>query len=305
MAMTPPFPPLAELHRHLDGSMRQETLHDLAREQGREIPGELGFWPGVGLQAALAQFEITLSVLQQPAAVERVASEMCEDAEREGITTLEIRFAPQLHREASIASIVDAAVAGAAGRAGIILCGLYGEPPDLLFELVEVASSRPGVVGLDLAGGPGPAHEWSMADYEPAFSRARSLGIGRTVHAGEDHRPPSEIRMAIEVLHAQRIGHGISLLEDPSVVGLVLERGVTIEACPTSNHQTGSIASVAEHPIRQWMERGIPVSVCTDNTLLSRVDLPGELRRVMDEAGVDRAGIETCIAAGQAAAFRR
>ena len=121
MVMDPPLPPLAELHRHLDGSMRRDTLLDLAREEGREIPENLGFWPGIGLESALAQFEVTLSVLQEPAAVERVASEMCEDAEQEGITTLEIRFAPQLHRGASIASIVDAAVTGAAGRAGIVL----------------------------------------------------------------------------------------------------------------------------------------------------------------------------------------
>ena len=304
MAVEPRFPPLAELHRHLDGSLRRQTLLDLAAEQGVDIPNRVGFWSGMGLDQALAQFEITLSVLQSPAAVERVADEMCQDAAAEGITALEIRFAPQLHQDASIATIVDAALAGVAGRAGIILCGLYGEAPELMAELVDVAAERSGVVGIDLAGGPTPAQKWSLVDYAPAFARARELGIGRTVHAGEG-RPADEIRAAIELLDAQRIGHGTTLLDDPALVDLVRQRGITIEACPTSNLQTGAIASVAEHPIAQWLELGINVSVCTDNTLLSDVDLPGEYRLVMNEAGLDRAGVETCIAAGHAAIFRR
>ena len=301
---TEPLPPLAELHRHLDGSLRRSTLEDLARQQNREIPDSLGFWPGMGLDQALAQFEVTLSVLQGPAAVQRVAAEMCEDAEAEGISTLEIRFAPQLHRAASIAAIVDAALAGVDGRAGLILCGLYGEPPSVLQDLVAAAADRPGVVGIDLAGGPTPAQDWSMADYAPAFARAKELGISRTVHAGEG-RPADEIRQAIELLGAQRIGHGTTLLQDPELVDVVRERGITIEACPTSNLQTGAISAISDHPIQRWLELGINVCVCTDNTLLSNVDLPGEYRRVMAEAGVDRAGVEACIAAGHAAAFRR
>lgn len=296
--------PLAELHRHLDGSLRRSTLEDLARQHNREIPDPLGFWPGMGLDQALAQFAVTLSVLQNPAAVERVAAEMCEDAETEGIATLEIRFAPQLHRGASTAAIVDAALAGANGRAGLILCGLYGEPPSVLQDLVAVAADRPGVVGIDLAGGPTPAQEFAMDDYAPAFARAKELGIGRTVHAGEG-RPADEIRRAIELLGAQRIGHGTTLLDDPELVDLVRERGITIEACPTSNLQTGAISAISDHPIQRWLELGVSVCVCTDNTLLSNVDLPGEYRRVIAEAGVDRAGAEACIAAGHAGAFRR
>lgn len=298
------LPPLADLHRHLDGSLRRRTLVELAAAQGRRIPENFGFYPGMGLGPALALFEVTLSVLQAPEAVRRVAAEMCEDAAAEGISRLEIRFAPQLHRGAGIEAIIDAALEGVDGRATLILCGLYHEPPEVLGALVDAAVPRPGVVGIDLAGGPSPDGKWTFSDYAHVFARARDLGLGRTVHAGEG-RPPAEIRTAIEELHAQRIGHGTTLLKDPSVVELVLERGVTIEACPTSNVHTGAIADVSEHPIKRWLELGIRVCVCTDNTLMSNVDLPGEYGRVARLCGVDDAGIAACVAHGHDAAFRR
>src|SRR5262249_48352866 len=152
--------------------------------------------------------------------------EMCEDAANERVTTLEIRFAPQLHRGATIEAIVDAALEGAAGRARFILCALYGEPPELVRKLVDVAAARRDVVAIDLAGGPAGGHSWSMRDYAREFRRAADLGVGRTVHAGEG-RPPEEIRIAIEELLAQRIGHGTTLLDDPRVVEIVHRREVT------------------------------------------------------------------------------
>jgi adenosine deaminase len=227
---------------------------------------------------------------------------MVEDATAEGITTLEIRFAPQLHGP-DVAQTVDAALDGLAGRAGLILCGLYGEPPALLELLVEVGRARPGVVGLDLAGGPAPVHTWCLGDYGPAFTAAMRAGLGRTVHAGEG-RPAAEIADAITVLHAQRIGHGCSLLADPAVLDLVLARGVTIEACPTSNVHTGIYARVADHPLARWLDLGVRATVCTDNTLLSDVDLPTELGRVA-AAGLDGERLERAVAHGHAAAFRR
>lgn len=287
--------PLADLHRHLDGSLRAATLAELLGQ----VPADVAFTPGMGLAAALARFELTLSVLQPPAAVRRVAAEMCEDAVREGVTTLEIRFAPQLHRGAPIEAIVDAALEGAAGRAGIILCGLYGEPPALVERLVEVAASRSGVVGIDLAGGPTPGQP-QLGDYAGAFRRAAELGIGRTVHAGEG-RPPAEIRAAIELLHAQRIGHGTTLLDDPRVVDLVLSRGVTIEACITSNLHTGAIAAIEDHPLARWLALGVRACICTDNTLLSSTDSPREHRLLP----LGDALLSHAISDGHAAAFRR
>jgi adenosine deaminase len=294
---------LADLHRHLDGSMRRATLADLL---GRAPPADLQFEPAMGLGAALSRFAITLSALQRPEAVRRVAAEMCEDAAADGVGVLEIRFAPQLHLEAgaTVEQVVDAAVEGAAGRAGIILCGLYGEAPDVLERLVAVGRARAGVVGIDLAGGPASGDRWRLEDYAAPFRRAADAGLGRTVHAGEG-RPPAEIRTAIVELLAQRIGHGTTLLDDPAVVELVVARGVTIEACPTSNVHTGVIAAVAEHPLPRWLDAGVRATVCTDNTLLSDVTLSEELRRVAAIPGMDAARLEQLGAHGRAAAFFR
>ncbi len=297
---------LPDLHRHLDGSLRPETLRALADEYGVVLPDmDLRFETGMTLADALARFEVTLSVLQHPDAVRRVANEMCEDAMAEGVTTLEIRFAPQLHEGGDIEAIVDAAVEGIAGRAGLILCGLYGEPPSVLDALVDAAAPRHDVVGIDLAGGPTPGHDWGLEHYAGAFGRARDLGLGRTVHAGEGGRPAREIGRAIELLHAQRIGHAISLLDDPDVVQLAIDAGVTLEACPTSNVQTSAIARLEDHPLPKWLARGLKATVCTDNVMLSDVDSPEEHRRALRIPGMTEQSLARCIEYGHAAAFVR
>jgi adenosine deaminase len=298
------LPPLADLHRHLDGSLRESTLRELAAGHGVDVPPQFRFFPGMGLAAALRCFDLSLAVLQAPAAVRRVAGEICVDAAREGVTTLEIRFAPQLHRGGSLAEIVEAAAEGVAGRAGLILCGLYGEDPSVLESAVGVARSCPAVVGIDIAGGPDSAHEHRLRDYARPFSLARDLGLGRTVHAGEG-RPPAEIREAVEVLHAQRIGHGTTLVDDPAVLDLVRDRGVTIEACLTSNVQTGVVPDLAAHPLPRLLRAGAQVTICTDNTLFSDVDAPGEYRRAAALPGLDGNALDTLAAAGHAAAFPR
>ena len=122
------------------------------------------------------------------------------------------------------------------------------------------------------------------------------------MHAGEG-RPPAEIREAIELLHAQRIGHGTTLLQDRDVLDLVLERGVVIEACLTSNVHTGVIASQAEHPLPQWLGRGVRDCLCTDNTLLSATDAPAEERHAARLVGAS--GVEALHRTGLAAAFHR
>jgi adenosine deaminase len=296
--------PLADLHRHLDGSLRPATLEELAARAGKQVPENLHFVAGMGLEAALSKFAFTLSLLQQPAAVRRIAGEMCEDAKREGVTTLELRFAPQLHKGGPVEAVVDAALEGIAGRAGLILCGIYGEPPEVIASLVAAAAPRRGVVGIDLAGGPLPSHRATVMDYVPHFRKAAELGLGRTVHAGEG-RPPGEIRLAIEQLGANRIGHGTTLLEDPAVLELVLARGVTVEACPTSNVQTGVIPNVEAHPLPKWLEAGVRACVNTDNTFFSAVDAPEEHRRVGAIPGMTPELLDAAVSHGHAGAFRR
>lgn len=294
----------SDLHRHLDGSLRPSTVTELAARAGLEVPADLPFTPGMGLHAALSRFAFTLSLLKTADAVRRVASEMCEDAEANGVTTLEIRFAPHLHVDASLEEVVDGALEGIDGRAGLILCGLYGEDPAILDAYVSIAEARPGVVGIDLAGGPTLAHEIRLEDYAAPFRRAEKLGVGRTVHAGEG-RPPDEIRVAIEQLHAQRIGHGTTLLDDPSVVELVVRRQVVIEVCATSNWHTGILASPTDHPVVAWLSRGVKAAVCTDNTLLSQVDAPTEWSRIASIEGMTPSHLETLRRTGHEARFQR
>lgn len=299
-----PDTPLADLHVHLDGSLRASTLAELAREAGTPPPEDLLFSPGMSLEAALSRFAFTLSLLQEPEAVQRVAAEICEDFAARAVTTLEIRFAPQLHGGDDPAIFVDAALRGIDGRAGLILCLLYGESPEMAELLVDIAGARQGVVGIDLAGGPAPVHEFFMADYAAAFRRAGDLGLGRTIHAGEG-RPPAEIRTAVELLGAERIGHGTTLLDDPAVADLLRQRGVTVEACVSSNWHVGAIGRIEEHPLPRWLARGIRACVCTDNTLLSDVDSPEEHRRVGAIPGMTGELLERAIEWGHRGAFHR
>jgi len=293
---------LADLHRHLDGSLREATLRELAAGAGVEVPRDLRFRPNIGLDEGLAYFRITVAALQRADALRRVASEICEDAAHAQVTTLEVRFAPQLH--GAIEPAIDAVLDGLAGRAGLILCALYGEPPAQVEAMVRAGARRKGVVGLDLAGGPGPAHAWRLGDYATPFRLAAELGLGRTVHAGEG-RPPSEIRTAIVELGAQRIGHGTTLFDDPELAELVCERGVVIEACLTSNLHTGAIRAIADHPLPGWLAAGVRACLCTDNTLFS--DTTSEAEHALARAlpGMTGELMQRAIETGHAAAFAR
>jgi adenosine deaminase len=268
------------------------------------LPMAPQFWVGMGLTQALDCFSKSLAVLQTPDVVARVASEICVDAAADGVSSLEIRFAPQLHGGAPDGDIVDAALQGIGGRAGLILCGLYGESPEVLAQHVALASSRLGVVGIDLAGGPSPGHAWSMSDYSAPFLAAKRIGLGRTVHAAEG-RAPSEIRTAILELAAQRIGHGTTLLADPSVVALVRERRVTMEACLTSNVHTGVIADVAEHPLSQWIDRGVRCCINTDNTWFSGVRASEEHHAALAIRGMTAERVDQVVSWGHEAVFSR
>ena len=298
--------PLTELHRHLDGSLRATTVKALAAEMGIHVPDDIYFYPGMGLDEALSKFSFTLALLQTAPSLARVASEICSDAREEGVEHLEIRFAPQLHCQSglSIADAVDAVLDGFDFAGGVILCGLYGDAPDLLDLLVDVAATRPRVIGLDLAGGPTASHRWGLEDYCDAFERARQCGLGRTIHAGEG-RPAAEIRFAIEHLNAQRIGHGLSLADDAELVDLAIASHVTIEACPTSNWHTGIIESHSAHPIKHWLELGVAVAICTDNTLFSNVDLPTELWRTSQSTGLSDEEVAVIHQAAHQARFLR
>jgi adenosine deaminase len=310
--------PKAELHVHLDGSLRPQTLLELAREaevglpahSAAELRRQMRVDGARNLDEYLERFAHTVAVLQRPEAIERVAFEMVEDAARDGIRYLEVRYCPALSRPGGLS--LDQVIAaeatglrrGAAAfgvRTGMINCILRHFVPELSVEIAEasVRCRSLGVVGFDLAGG--EAHH-AAAPHREAFGIAAAGGLGITVHAGEAAGPES-IAEAIHLCGAQRIGHATRLVEDPELLALVRDRRIPLEINVTSNVQTGVVASPERHPLRAFLDRGVVVTLCSDNWLMSDVTLSGEYALAERALGLTAAEFHRVAHAGFAAAF--
>jgi adenosine deaminase len=309
--------PKAELHLHLDGSLRPQTLLELARDSEASLPAhsaaelrrKMRVDGARDLDEYLERFALTVAVLQRPDAIERVAFEMVEDAARDGVRYLEVRYCPALSRPGglSLDQVIAAAAAGlrrgaaAFGvRTGIINCTLRHFVPELSVEIAEAAvRCRPlGVVGFDLAGG--EAH-YPVAPHREAFEVAAG-GLGITVHAGEAAGPES-IAEAIHICGAQRIGHGTRLVEDPELLSLVRDRQLPLEINITSNVQTRVVARPEAHPLRTFLDQGVVVTLCSDNWLMSDVTLSSEYALAERALGLTVEELHRVARAGFAAAF--
>jgi adenosine deaminase len=283
--------PKAELHCHLDGSIRPATMLELAREYGVTLPaldaeslGEYMIVRGARtLEDYLARFEITLSVLQTEEALERVAYELAEDAAREGVRYIEIRYAPilNLQQGLTLEEAVEAPLRGLARAersndvvARLIICGLRNLAPAVSLELaaLAVAHKERGVVGFDLAGGEAGNPASAHAD---AFRYAHDHDLACTCHAGEGDGAAS-VREAVHACGAQRVGHGTRMIDDDSLTEYVNDRRIAVEICLTSNVQTHAAESYEAHPMRAYFDRGLNVVLNTDNRLMSGVTLVDE-----------------------------
>jgi adenosine deaminase len=283
--------PKAELHCHLDGSVRPETLLELGREYGVAMPRDdaealrdfMIVRDAHNLEEYLQRFVTTLSVLQTAEALERVAYELAEDAAHEGVRYLETRYAPVLNTRNGLAleQIVDAAVRGLeraerdhgiVGR--VIVTALRNATPGSSLELARlaVAYRHNGVVGFDLAG---PEHGNSAAAHAEAFHYARAHDLACTCHAGEGDGAGS-VREAVHECCVARIGHATRLFEDPSLADYVNDRRIALEICLTSNVQTHAAPSYVAHPLRSYFDRGMNVVLSTDNRLMSGTTLSDE-----------------------------
>ncbi|MFL5528278.1 MAG: adenosine deaminase [Gemmatimonadaceae bacterium] len=283
--------PKAELHCHLDGSVRPDTLLDLAREHRvqmpKQTPEELAAFMRVddaqSLEDYLRRFDVTISVLQSEEALERVAYELAEDAAEDGVRYIEVRNAPILNvvQGLTLVQAIEAPLRGlrrAENDFGIIarfiLCGLRQFPPADSLEMAKLAVEfkNEGVVAFDLAGGEkgNPA-----ADHAEAFQYAREHNLAVTVHAGEGDGAES-VRQAVHICGADRIGHGTRLIEDPELTQYVNDRRIALEVCLTSNVQTRVADSYASHPLREYFDRGLNVTLNTDNRLMSATTLTDE-----------------------------
>jgi adenosine deaminase len=292
--------PKAELHCHLDGSVRPQTLIELGEELGVPMPrataDELRAFMRVDdarhLEDYLERFEITLSVMQTEPAIERIAYELAADAAAEGVRYLETRFAPVLNTRAGLdlGAVVDAATRGLerAQRehdvvARVIVCAIRNQPVDLAMEQARLALAYRGrgVVGFDLAGGEAgnPARRFAAA-----FQLVRDNDMACTCHAGEGFGPES-VRDAVHVCGCDRVGHGTRIIEDPSLFDYINDRRICVECCLTSNVQTRAAATYAAHPFRAYFDRGLNVVLNTDNRLMSGTSLVDEYAHAASHLG--------------------
>jgi len=295
-----PDVPVVDLHRHLDGSVRLQTMLDLARQHGVKLPADTleGLRPHaqimgtvIDLKDCLPKFALMQSVMADYDACRRIAYENLEDAVREGIDYIELRFSPVFMAEVhkldpmGVASAVCEAWEEARGRLPvkanlIVIMSRHYAPETYEVELQTAIAHRDrGVVAIDIAGVEemGPGHLFVQQ-----CQKAREAGLHLTVHAGEWSGPQS-VRQAVVELNAERIGHAMGAKDDSGVMDLLAERHVAIESCPSSSVQFSMVPSFREYPLPMWLERGLLVTVNTDDPGIQGIDLPHEYHILREE----------------------
>lgn len=312
--------PKTDLHVHLDGSLRLSTILELAAEQGVELPGrteaELAAAIGCGRECGslveyLRGFDITLSVMQTEAALRRTAFELAEDAHRENVRYMEVRYSPMLHtqRGLKLTTVVEAVLEGldqAEERYGIegkvIICGIRNISTESSYRMAElaVAYKGRGVVGFDLAGAEA---DFPAKHHREAFQLVRDNNINTTIHAGEAYGPES-IAQALHVCGAHRIGHGVRLREHGDLLRYVNDHRIPLECCPSSNLQTGAVQALAQHPLKLYFDLGLRVTVNTDNRLITDTTVSRELWLVHTQLGIPFREMKSLVLAGFKSAFR-
>lgn len=284
--------PLTDIHRHLDGNIRMSTIWDLAKQHSVVLPADNleSLKSKVQIQqqtsdliAFLEKMLLGVSVLGNEQACYRVAYENIEDAKLAGLDYVELRFSPVFMAKAyglPLEQVIEAVVAGCKAGSndfGVafnligILSRTYGET-SCMQELQALLSAKNDIVALDLAG---DEKGFPAKLFKKHFSLARDAGLQVTIHAGEADGPQS-IYQAINHLGATRIGHGVAAIQDEQLMDHIAENQITIECCLTSNFQTGACNNIAEHPIKTFIERGIIVTLNTDDPGVSGIEIADE-----------------------------
>ncbi|BCG09615.1 adenosine deaminase [Buttiauxella agrestis] len=311
--------PLTDLHRHLDGNIRAQTILDLGRQFNLPLPADSleALRPHVqvvetapDLVSFLQKLDWGVKVLADLDACRRVAWENIEDAARNGLHYVELRFSPgymAMTHNLPVAGVVEAVIEGV--RQGCrdfgvearligIMSRTFGEAA-CLAELEALLAHRDSITALDLAGDelgfPGSL-------FLNHFNRARDAGWHITVHAGEAAGPES-IWQAIRELGAERIGHGVKAIEDPALMDFLAEHGIGIESCLTSNIQTSTIASLDKHPLITFLEKGVLATINTDDPAVQGIDIIHEYTVAAPQAGLSAAQIRTAQENGLKIAF--
>ena len=312
--------PKTDLHVHLDGSLRLETILELAAEGNIDLPANTveGLRDAIGcgrifgsLVDYLRGFEITLKVMQTEESLERIAFELAEDAHMENVRYMEVRYAPMLHtqRGLKLTKVVEAVLDGLRRaretygiKANVIICGIRNISTESSYEMAElaVAYKGRGVVGFDLAGAEAdnPAKHHKLA-----FQLVRDNNINCTIHAGEAYGPES-VAQAIHVCGAHRIGHGVRLRESGDLLHYVNDHRIPLECCPSSNVQTGAVRDLASHPLKLYFDLGLRVTVNTDNRLITDTSVSKELYLTHTQMGLPFKDIKSIIVGSFKSAFR-
>jgi len=311
--------PKTDLHVHLDGSVRIETILDLAGKHGIKLPttdaAELRKLIVCGehttsLEDYLRGFNIVNLVLQNKEGLKRAAYELAEDAAAENVRYMEVRYSPILHTQngLKLTEISQAVIDGlkAAERdfkikTGVIICGIRNMDPTTSLKLAElaIAFKNKGVIGFDLAGG---ENNHPAKDHKDAFDLALKNNLNITIHAGEAYGPES-IHQALHNCGTHRIGHGTRLVEDGDLLNYVNDHRVPLEICIKSNFHTKAIPDIRSHPIDFYIDYGLRVTINTDNRVISDTTVTDEYMLAITELKLDYPTIKYVILNGFKSAF--
>lgn len=310
--------PKVDLHRHLEGSLRFETIRELAHINGFGLPvtGELRGLVQIqeDQQFTSANFLSKFTALRQfyssPEIIARITREAVADAAADNVRYLELRFTPAALSRVqgfSLSQVMDWVIEGARqaeAETGVMTRLIASvnrhESLTLAAQVSCLAAERQkrGIVGLDLAG---DEAGFPADPFAKIFEQARREGLHITVHAGE-WSSGENVAQAISLLGAERIGHGIRAIESPEALNLALERATIFEVCVTSNYQTGAVPGISSHPLPQMLLRGLNVTLNSDDPGISQIDLSHEYRLACEQLGLGLARLrERVLAAAQAA----
>ena len=312
--------PKVELHRHLEGSLRLATMLDIAHKDGVTVPVSMLNLSGlVQVQDQdpmtftnfLEKFKTLRLFYRSPEVIHRVTREAVEDAARDNVRYMELRFTPVALSRAEgfpLHDVMNWVITSAQDEAkkhnikiGLIASVNRHESPELAEQVAWLAAEhiKDGLFGMDLAGNEA---EFKTDGFYGIFKEARQAGLRLTIHAGE-WGPSEGVRDALENLGAERIGHGVRVLEDKRVTALARERGAVFEVCVTSNYQSGVVKSLAEHPFPRMLEAGLKATVNTDDPSVSRITLSHEYQHVCEDLNVSMDVLKQSVLTAANAAF--
>jgi adenosine deaminase len=310
--------PKVELHRHLEGSLRLDTLLDIARNHGITLPLGPDLRSLVQMQAGdsltfstfLSKFQMLRLFYRSAEVISRVTREAVVDAAEDGVLHMELRFTPvALTRiqDFGLGEVMDWVMESAReasreyGISVVLIASVNrNESVELAEQVAQLAVDRlgRGIVGFDLAGNEA---SFSAAPFTGLLREVKSSGLKLSIHAGE-WGGPANVREAIEVFGTDRVAHGVRAMEDPGVVALARERQTPFEVCITSNYQSGVVPSLTAHPLAKMIEAGLYVTLNTDDPSISQITLSDEYRIAVESLKLSHADLaERVIAAAQAA----